>query len=180
VAVVRLNYIPTDRGRSYAVRSAKANVKYIQNRKGKDGQTVHRTLFGIDGAMERLDAYRMIDEAGEGSRFFRIKISPDPVKEDTNRDLSLWEITKQTIECAERELRKEVSWIAAVHDDHTPIRHVHVLAMVKGTKLPAPAMIQRATKAAIAQRKELDLAAQRDKQQQLEKEGAWELELERS
>src|SRR5437016_1765946 len=46
-----------------------------------------RTLFGIDGAIERRDAYRMVDEAEAGSSYFRIKISPDPKTEDTKQDL---------------------------------------------------------------------------------------------
>ena len=51
--------------------SAKAAIRYIQHRPGIEGATVTRTLFGSDGLMGRYEAYRMIDEAEKGSRFFR-------------------------------------------------------------------------------------------------------------
>ncbi len=153
-------------------------MRYIQFRAGRDGQKVQRTLFGIDGAMSRIDVYQMIEEAEEGSKYFRIKISPDPGKEDTNRDLSLWEITKQTIESAERKLGKEIAWVAAVHDDHTQIRHLHVLAIAKTRSLvSAPAMIQSATEACRQQRLELDRTWEQNKQQEQERGEIWEREL---
>jgi hypothetical protein len=39
----------------------------------------------------------MIDEAGKRDILFRIVISPDPNKEDQNRDLNMREITEQTM-----------------------------------------------------------------------------------
>src|SRR6266567_2536632 len=65
--------------------AAKANIKYIQHRPGKDRVKATRTLFGWDGAMGRYEAYRMVDAAAKGSSFFRIKISPDPKTENTKR-----------------------------------------------------------------------------------------------
>ena len=55
-------------------------------------------------------------------------------------------------------LKQEVQWVAAEHDDHAPNRHVHVVAVVK-RKLHTrdfEAMRQRATEAALFQRKERD------------------------
>lgn len=68
MAIVIARYIPK-------AKSAKANLRYIQNRSGKDGAKITRTLFGSDGCMTREEAYRMIDEAERGTRFFRVIIN---------------------------------------------------------------------------------------------------------
>jgi hypothetical protein len=169
VAVVRVNFVKKGKGERA---SAKANIKYITYRRGKDGARITRMLFGTGGQMERQQAYEMINQAEEGSTFFRIKISPDPKTEDIQRDLLLREITEKTMALEER-IGKPLAWVAAIHDDHTPIRHVHVLAVVKERLLPAPLMIQTATAACLEQRRELDLA--REQQQEWE-EAEWERE----
>jgi len=116
----------------------------------------------------------MIDQADAGSTFFRVKICPDPEKEDAKRDLLLREITAKTM-AIEEKVGKPVTWVAAIHDDHTDKRHVHVLAITKARLLPAQAMIQTATQACREQRQELDLA--REQQQEREQEGdEWERE----
>ncbi len=132
-----------------------------------------RTLFGWDGAMERQDAYRMVDEAEGGSSFFRIKISPDPKTEDTRRDLPLREVTETIMQTFEDRIHKQEQWVAAEHDDHTPKRHVHVLAVSRGrlNRGDLKDIIQQATDACLAQRRALDLA----QEQMQEREGeAWE------
>jgi hypothetical protein len=83
--------------------------------------------------MDRGQAYQMIDEAKKGTVFFRFVISPDPQTEDTERDLHLQDITAQTMVHLEDRLGKPVSCIAAEHDDHAPHRHVHVMALVRGS-----------------------------------------------
>jgi predicted RNA-binding Zn-ribbon protein involved in translation (DUF1610 family) len=140
--------------------AAKANVRYMEQRPGKDHAKVTRTLFGSDGAMDRIEAYRMIDKAEKGSVFFRIIISPDPKQEDKRRDLHLREITEKTMQTLERRLKQEVSWVAAEHDDHAPHRHVHVLACVTGRLIEQDfeALRLAATEAALFQRQERDLA----------------------
>ena len=75
MAIVKANYVR--RGKQEKA-GAKANIRYIQHRRGQDGTTITRPLFGSDGAMDRQEAYRMIDTAPKGSLFFRFKISPDP------------------------------------------------------------------------------------------------------
>src|SRR5919106_143980 len=146
--------------------SAKAHIRYIQHRKGKDGQKVRRELSGIDGSMARVQAYELIDAAGKGTVFFRIAISPDPVTEDRDKDLHLQELTIQTMLALEERLGREVPYVAAEHDDHAPHRHVHVLACVRGRVDPPDlqALRQTATHAALEQRKERDMA--REQQQQ--------------
>src|SRR6185437_4867406 len=103
MAIVKVSYTPKA-GR------AKATIRYMQHRPGKDQEKITRTLFGSDGLMGRWEAYRMIDEAAHGSRFFRIIINPDAKTEDTKRDLSLREITERTIHGLEEHLDKPVSW----------------------------------------------------------------------
>ena len=125
MAIVKASYTKSSAG-------AKASIRYIQNRPGKDNEKVTRTLFGSDGGMGRWQAYQMIDEAAKGSYFFRFVISPDPKEEDTAKDLFLREITEQTMLRLEEQLHREISWVAAEHDDHAPHRHVHIVAVVPG------------------------------------------------
>jgi hypothetical protein len=146
----------------------KAAVRYIEHRAGREGEKVKRELFGIDGVMNRQQAYRMIDEAEKGTAFFRIVISPHPAREDTEKDLHLAELTRQTILTLEERLNREVPYVAAEHDDHTDKRHVHVLAMVRGrinTK-DLEALRTTATNTARLQRQERDLQREQQPQQQ--------------
>jgi hypothetical protein len=153
MAIVKASYTKSRAG-------AKASIRYIEHRPGKDGEKVSRTLFGIDGLMGREQAYRLIDEAEEGSMFYRFILSPDPKWEDMRRDLHLREVTEKTMQTLMARLKQEVQWVAAEHDDHAPNRHVHVVAVVKGRLYPRDfqAMRQRATEVALFQRKERDLA----------------------
>src|SRR5688572_29799019 len=129
MAVVKANYVKkgsTERDR------AKATIRYIQHRPGKDNEKTVRNLFGIDGPTGRWQAYRMVDEAEKGRYFYRFVINPDPVNEDRERDLPLREIIEYTMQKLEARTKKPVQWVAAVHDDHTDKRHIHALAVVKG------------------------------------------------
>ena len=167
MAIVKATYTKSGIG-------AKASIRYIQHRKGLDGERVSRTLFGSDGFMGRHEAYRMIDEAEKGSVFFRFVISPDPKGEDTEKDLRLREVTEKTMQTLEDRLQKQVQWVAAVHADHAPHRHVHVVAVVAG-RLQVPdfqALRQTATEACLAQRQELDLM--REQKTREREEAQWE------
>src|SRR5438128_2184431 len=110
MAIVKNNYVK--RGIQERA-NAKATIRYIQNRPGKDKTKTSRTLFGWDGVMGRYDAYRMIDEAEKGSVFYRFMISPDPKQEDSKRDLSLREVTEKTMLSLEEHMHKQVQWVAA-------------------------------------------------------------------
>jgi hypothetical protein len=153
MAIVKATYTKSRAG-------AKASIRYIEHRPGKDGEKISRTLFGIDGLMGRAQAYRLIDGAEEDSFFYRFVLSPDPKKEDMRRDLHLREVTEKTMQTLMARLKQEVAWVAAEHDDHAPNRHVHVVAVVKRRLYPQhfEEMRQRATEAALFQRKERDLA----------------------
>ena len=99
MAIVKAKYTKSRGG-------AKATIRYIQHRPGKEKTRMTRTLFGIDGALGRWQAYRMIDEAEKGSVFFRFVISPDPQQEDTQQDLRLREVTEQTMSALEDRMHK--------------------------------------------------------------------------
>jgi hypothetical protein len=154
---------------------AKAAIRYIEHRPGREGEKVTRGLFGIDGTMDRQQAYQMIDEAEKGTAYFRLVISPDPAREDTEKDLHLAELTRQTLLTLEERLNKEVPYVAVEHDDHAPHRHIHVVALVRGrlNTQDFQAMRQTATDAALFQRQERDQAREQQAKQQ---EGAqWAL-----
>jgi hypothetical protein len=160
MAIVRAKY-------SKSKSRTKAHIRYIEHRPDREGEKAKRELYGIDGTLDRQQAYRMIDEAEKGTAFFRLVISPHPEKEDTEKDLHLQEIVQQTILTLEEQLQKEVPYIAAEHDDHTDHRHVHVLACVKGrldTK-DLEALRTTATNTARLQRQERDLQQQQAQQQ---------------
>lgn len=176
MAIVKNKYVKQD-GREK--QSAKRTIRYNQHRRGKDGAEITRTLFGRDGVMDRQEAYRMIDEAEKGSIFFRFIISPDPKSEDTKRDLHMWEVTERTMLSFEERIHKQVQWVAAVHADHAPHRHIHIVAIVPG-RLPRqdfqalPEVLRlAATEACLEQRKERDLIQE---QQQEREGGEWERE----
>jgi hypothetical protein len=119
-----------------------------------------RALFGSDGAMSRKEAYRMIDEAQKGMLFYRFVLSPDPKREDTGRDLDMRDITYQTMQALEERLNTPLLWVAAIHEDHAPHRHIHILAVVpKLLRVNDFALLRHhATEAALSQRRFLDLS----------------------
>src|SRR2546430_16950376 len=90
MAIVKASYTKSRAG-------AKASIRYIEHRPGKDGAKITRNLFGIDGLMVRDQAYRLIDEAPIGSVFYRFILGPDPKEEDLRLDLHLRGITERTM-----------------------------------------------------------------------------------
>src|SRR4051812_36926882 len=107
---------------------AKASIRYIAHRPDRTGRRGNRVLFGSDGALTRAEAYDMIDNAEQGTVFFRFAISPDPREEDTHHDLQMRQVTEATMQQLEQQLGKPVLYAAAIHADHAPHRHVHVVA----------------------------------------------------
>jgi hypothetical protein len=132
MAIVKANYVKRDKKQK---QRAKATIRYMEHRPGKEGKRIQRALFGSDGVMERQEAYGLIDDAEKGSIFFRFVVSPDPQEEDTRHDLDLRALTEQTMSILTAKFQnqqKVVQWVGAVHADHTPKRHVHILAVVPG------------------------------------------------
>lgn len=141
----------------------KATIRYITHRPGREGERATRALFSVDGEIDRRRAYQMIDQAERGTAFFRIVISPDPKREDKRRDLHLKTITRQTILRLGQRLNRKLAFIAAEHNDHTEVRHVHAIVLVKlgrGERLGIKdyqALREAATATALLQRQALDL-----------------------
>jgi hypothetical protein len=149
--------------------AAKANVRYITHRPGNEGEKISRQLFGFDGQMTKDQAYNLIGQSMKGTYFYRLKLSTDPKKENWDKNLDLEEVTKEAVRELERKLSEDrgvdikLDFAAAIHDDHTDIRHVHVLAFTPG-KLDRPqlkALTAGATQEARHQRKDLDRTPRR-------------------
>lgn len=140
-------------------------LRYITHRPGREGERITRVLFGHDGERSKLDAYQMID-AQKGMTYFHIKLNFHPKREDKNRDLDMRSITKQTIRALEDRLQRRIGFIAAEHADHSPLRHIHAIAMIKlkrGERLTREdfkAMRDIASENALVQRKARDLVKQ--------------------
>jgi hypothetical protein len=160
MAIVKANYVK--RGRE-AKNRAKATIRYNQQRPGEQGAKLTRELFGADGPLTRDEVLRMIDEAAKGALFYRIVISPDPLKEDSGRDMDMKELTLQAMANLEERLKTKVFYAAAVHADHAPHRHVHVLAILssKLRQSDLNSLRQAATRISLLQRRIRDLTAER-------------------
>jgi hypothetical protein len=161
MAVVKANYVR--KGRSERV-TAKANIRYIQERPGRDKEKLTRPLFNYAGVLGRHEAYQFIDEAAkQGRYFYRLKLSPDPVKEDTKRDLNMQKLTRQMMTRLEKRLKTTIPWAGALHDDHTDKRHVHILAAItrRLQKYELEELIKEATTICREQRRELEPGLER-------------------
>jgi hypothetical protein len=159
MAVVKLKYI---RGKE----QIKAHLRYITHRRGKTQEKITRLLFGRDGLTDKQASYQMIDSAKRGTAFFKIMISPDPMKEDIHKDLDLQHITRQTIKRIEKQLGRHFQFVATVHNDHTPHRHVHGIFLLQGRlskeefRALAKTAYESATQQARLQRKAQDRVRQ--------------------
>ena len=160
MAVVRANYLK--RGKDERA-TAKANIRYIQERPGRDKEKLTRTLFGAAGSMGRYEAYQFINDAPKGTYFYRLKLSPDPAIEDTKRDLHMQKLTRNMMQRLEKRLKTAIPWAGALHDDHTDKRHVHILAAIprRLQKYELEALIREATTICREQRRDLDLSLDR-------------------
>jgi hypothetical protein len=106
------------------------------HRRDKEGEKVTRDLFSFEGFVSKDTAYRMIDEAPKKRRYYyRMVISPDPRREDRYKDLDLPSLTIATMLKLEDRLGHAIQFVAAIHDDHAPHRHVHVLVIHNGRRL---------------------------------------------
>jgi hypothetical protein len=64
MAIVKANYVKRDKKQK---QRAKATIRYMEHRPGKEGRKTQRALFGSDGVMDRHEAYTLIDDADKGS-----------------------------------------------------------------------------------------------------------------
>src|SRR5918992_481316 len=125
MAIVKAKYI---RGKD----RIKAHLRYITHRRGLDAGRITRSLFGRDGPLSKLQIYEMIDAVRRGAVFHKFVINFHSQKEDTHKDLNLWELTKKTLEHIKTQFGDSVPFVATIHDDHTLLRHVHGFFIVDG------------------------------------------------
>jgi hypothetical protein len=125
MAIVKAKYI---RGKS----RIKAHLRYIVHRRAEQGESITRPLFDRNGALTKLQAYELIDAAKRGAVFHTFIFNFHPVKEDTHKDLNLWEITRKTLAYIKTQYGDNVPFVATIHNDHTPLRHVHGFFIVEG------------------------------------------------
>src|SRR5688572_3915919 len=125
MAIVKAKYI---RGKG----RIKAHLRYITHRKAVDGERITRPLFGKDGPLSKLQIYQAIDAAPRGAVFHKFVINFHPVKEDTRKDLNLWEITQKTLAYIKTPFGDSVPFVATIHDDHTLLRPIHGFFIVEG------------------------------------------------
>jgi hypothetical protein len=109
----------------------KEHLRYIVHRPGKDREHMTRELFDAYDRSDKVYAYELID-ATKSPLFFKIILNFDAKKEDKFKDLDLQHITRQTLSQMQRLIGRDVPFVAVIHDDHTPLRHVHAIAMVWG------------------------------------------------
>jgi hypothetical protein len=139
---------------------AKATIRYIMHRR-ELGERITRPLFsGEEGDSQKLAAYEAIDHAPRGTRFLRVTVSPDPKREDTNRDLNLRELTRSALSALqERFPDQDIQFFASAHEGHTDNRHVNLLVLMPAGRLTKhhwKAMREAATENAQAQRATLN------------------------
>jgi hypothetical protein len=78
----------------------------------------------------------MVDEAPKKGRYYyRMVLSPDPRREDRYKDLDLRRLTISTMLQLQERYGKSIQFVAAIHDDHAPHRHVHTLVILNGRRL---------------------------------------------
>src|ERR687894_2774393 len=128
MAIVKAKYI---RGKA----RIKAHLRYITHRRGMDGERMSRPLFDRDGPLTKQQIYDRIDAPRPGVVFHKFVINFHPTKEDTRKDLNLWEVTKKTLEHIKTPFGDSVPFVATIHDDHTLLRHIHGFFIVEG-RLP--------------------------------------------
>lgn len=76
------------------------------------------------------------------------------------KDLNLWELTQLTVLKLEDRLKKQIQFFATEHNDHTPNRHIHMMAIMpeKLGVADLEFLIKTSTDIALFQRQEKDLA----------------------
>jgi hypothetical protein len=137
----------------------KRTVHYIIHREGRDGEKLTRELFDFTEKRNKAYGYQLMHDAPKGTVFFRFMISPAPKREDRLRDLDLIALTRKTFFTLEEQLKTQIQFVAAIHDDHTPKRHIHaiVLSQARIDVSVLTALIEAATQEAGRQRRLYDL-----------------------
>jgi len=132
---------------------AKGTVRYMQHRPDREGHRGHRELFGADGALEKIDAYELLDAAPRGAVPYKLVVAPSDA-EDRGHDLDMRDLARETIEAISRQMGQPIRWAGSLHEDHSAHRHVHAVAVLPRKLNPQDlTAIREATSAeALAQR----------------------------
>ena len=127
---IGLNYIPHNK---HAKTSAKVTLGYNETRLGKDGAEIERQLFGKNGPLTKEQAEQLLDTASRNTYFWRMILSPDPNGENIEKNLDLWELSRDAVRWLEERLGREgeIGLIGSEHDDHTEIAHIHALLLIE-------------------------------------------------
>ena len=150
-----LSYI---RRSNHMRRQAKAHLGYIGNRPGRDGEELERTLFGKGfGAYTPEQVRQLIDQAPDNTLFWRLILNPDPVLENAGKSLDLRALTADAVKWLEKrlgteELPRDIPFVAAIHDDHSPKAHVHGILFMsrQGREKPITPEILNEFRAAVS------------------------------
>jgi hypothetical protein len=115
----RLNYIR--RGPAMK-QKAREHLGYIGSRPGKNRQKMERILFGHGGTVTPEQVEAMINVARKNTYFWRLTLNPDPALENPEKDLDLWDLTREMVMWLERRLGtdgvpRDIPFIAAEHND---------------------------------------------------------------
>jgi hypothetical protein len=92
---------------------------------------MNRELFDAFDTTTKARAYESID-ATKHPLFFKFILNFDGSKEDRYKDLDLQLITRKTLSRMQQLIGRDVPFVAAIHDDHMPLRHVIAIGMVQG------------------------------------------------
>lgn len=126
MAVVKLEYTQNKQ-------EIKANLKYFTHMAGRNSEKMSRDIFTNMGETDKQAFYSQVKRAGRGTFFYKFMVSPDPKREDSLKDLDLRYITRRTIRKMEKAVGRRLLFFAAVHNaDHTNLRHVHGIFVVRG------------------------------------------------
>lgn len=153
----------------------KATLRYIIHRPGREGERLTRTLFSRDGQPSKAQAYEFID-AQKGMTYFHLKLNFHPSREDKRKDLDLRAITKQTIATLQKRLNRPVRFLATEHNDHTALRHIHAIVLIKlgrGERIGRDdwkACRDEATAQALVERRALDVVRKFRSQRTIQRE----------
>jgi hypothetical protein len=129
----RLNYIR--RGPNMK-QQAKKHLGYIGTRPGKNKEKLERILFGHGGTYTPEQVEAMINNAPKNTYFWRLTLNPDPALENPEKDLDLWDLTREAVMWLERRLGRDgqprdIPFIAAEHNDHTDKPHIHAILLIE-------------------------------------------------
>ena len=125
MAIVKAKYV---RGKT----RIKAHLRYITHRKGLDVGAHHPATVRQGWAPVKTANLRDDRRGPPWRNIHKFVFNFHPVKEDTRKDLNLWEITKKTLEHIKTQFGNSVPFVATIHDDHTLLRHVHGFFIVEG------------------------------------------------